>query len=142
MREALTHVHAASENKKILEVKFAWAIYLVSWTHFGPQFYAVIEITVSGTCIVMSGGVQAHGRTKSLSLLLVLYKIIVIHLVLLHYLLLFYYIIVVVIVVNSLNAVHRNSQMCWPNLGSSRGKLQNYGQSDRMPQLALSLVLE
>ena len=49
VREALDHVHAASEEKKILEFKLVWAKYLVSWIHSGPVFYAGIDITVSGT---------------------------------------------------------------------------------------------
>ena len=70
--EALDHVHAALEEKKILEVKLAWAKYLVSWIHIhsGPGFMLELIFQSAARGIVMSGGVQALGRTKSLSVLL------------------------------------------------------------------------
>jgi hypothetical protein len=48
VREALDDVHLAYKNRSILEVKVAWAQYLVSWTRSGPGFYAGIDITVKG----------------------------------------------------------------------------------------------
>lgn len=49
VREALDHVHTALSHNKIMEVKFAWAQYLIQWSRSGPGFYAGIDITIRGT---------------------------------------------------------------------------------------------
>lgn len=48
VREALDDVHAACAHRSILDIKVAWAKYLVSWTRSGPGFYAGVDITVRG----------------------------------------------------------------------------------------------
>ena len=48
MREALDSVHDARESGSILEVKFSWAKYLVTWMRSGPGYYAGINITRVG----------------------------------------------------------------------------------------------
>ena len=48
VREALDDVHLACTSGRILEIKVAWAQYLVMWTRSGPGFYAGIDITVKG----------------------------------------------------------------------------------------------
>ena len=48
VREALDSVHDARESGSILEVKFSWAKYLVTWMRSGPGYYAGINITRVG----------------------------------------------------------------------------------------------
>ena len=48
VRECLSHVHEAIQEKRLLSVKFSWAKYLVCWARSGPGFYAGIDLTVSG----------------------------------------------------------------------------------------------
>ena len=48
VRECLSHVHEAIQEKRLLSVKFSWAKYLACWARSGPGFYAGIDLTVSG----------------------------------------------------------------------------------------------
>ena len=44
MKEALSDVHDALNNNRILSVKFSWVKFLLCWSHCGPGFYAGIDI--------------------------------------------------------------------------------------------------
>jgi len=48
VREALDNVHDAIRTKKVVDVKFAWARYLVKWIQSAPGYYAGINITRVG----------------------------------------------------------------------------------------------
>ena len=46
--EALDHVHKAMQERNIIYVKFAWAKYIVTYSHSGPGYFAGIRIAISG----------------------------------------------------------------------------------------------
>ena len=48
VREALNDVHKALAQKRVLDVSFAWAKYMVTWMRSGPGYYAGINITIIG----------------------------------------------------------------------------------------------
>ena len=48
VKEALDSVHMAIKQKKIVDIKFAWAKYVVTWTRSRPGFFAGIDISVKG----------------------------------------------------------------------------------------------
>ena len=48
VRECLEHVHRPMAERRITEVKLAWAKYLVSWSYSGPGFCAGVNITIRG----------------------------------------------------------------------------------------------
>lgn len=48
VREATEAVHDVMSRKAIVNVKFAWAKYLILWSRSGPGYYAGIDITTQG----------------------------------------------------------------------------------------------
>lgn len=48
VREALDSVHLAIEEKKIINLKFAWMKYKVNWCHSGFGWFAAIAVTKQG----------------------------------------------------------------------------------------------
>ena len=46
--EALDDVHHALGSNAVLDVQFAWARYIVSWTRSGPGYFAGINISKRG----------------------------------------------------------------------------------------------
>ena len=48
VREIMEYVHSAIEKKEIIDVKFAWAKYLLVWYRCGPGYYAGVDVTVRG----------------------------------------------------------------------------------------------
>ena len=48
VREALDSVHEAMDSGTIMDMKFAWARYLITWMRSGPGYYAGINITKRG----------------------------------------------------------------------------------------------
>lgn len=48
VREATEAVHNGIAKKGIINVRFAWARYLLSWSRSGPGYYAGINITIRG----------------------------------------------------------------------------------------------
>ena len=47
VRECLSHVHKALQEKRLLSVKLSWAKYLVCWARSGPGFYAGVDMSIS-----------------------------------------------------------------------------------------------
>lgn len=48
VREALSSVHSALSDNRIMEVSFAWAKFRSNWPNSGPGYFAGIKITVKG----------------------------------------------------------------------------------------------
>lgn len=48
VREALSSVHSALRDNRIMQVSFAWAKFRSKWPNSGPGYYAGIKITVKG----------------------------------------------------------------------------------------------
>lgn len=48
VKECVSHVHKALQEKRLLTLKIKWAKYLVCWKNSGPGFYAGIDMCISG----------------------------------------------------------------------------------------------
>lgn len=48
VKEALPHVHKEMDKNNIMDVKFAWAKYMVAWSRSAPGLYAGIKLAVKG----------------------------------------------------------------------------------------------
>ena len=48
VKEALDDVHSALGSNEIVNIQFAWARYLVTWTRSGPGYFAGINISKRG----------------------------------------------------------------------------------------------